>query len=169
MSGTAKSYNDIGETGEMDFEWERNHNWYYARVIGPFDITYAQVSGNLQQSIWSTFFTEKQTPSSRILKNIMGGPYPIEDFFQILCGGKSKYLKMRHLKHKTIYYNDHTKVIVSDFHHVGGHKIPQRIEVHLGDDHLTVLEISSLEFEHTPMIASSEYQAQKVRIMESRR
>ena len=51
MSGTAKSYNDIGETGEMDFEWERNHNWYYARVIGPLDITYAQVSGNLQQSI----------------------------------------------------------------------------------------------------------------------
>lgn len=148
----------------MSFEMERYQDLFLFRLNGPFQINVADVIGNNQQAIWSTFFKEKQVNSNQILRKVMGGPYPLTDLYRILCGDKSEILETKETNGLTTYSNDSIRITISDFQQVDHRSFPTKIEFFAEDDHVTELNVYGVQLGDASYILSEQYQARKDRI-----
>lgn len=158
MQGTITAHSQT-----LNFMWERNGDWFYAEIFGPFNLKLASVIGNQDIAIWTSLLSEKQTVSQDLLKKIMGQPYPIHDFFNILCGQNSQMLTTQHHKQQTHYSNQTVSVIAKDFNFVGDYHLPLEIIIN-GPDYETSIWIDQLELGYTPAISSAINQSQIKRI-----
>jgi hypothetical protein len=93
----------------------------------------------------------------------MGQPYPINDFFNILCGQPSQVLKTAHHKEHVNYSNASVLVTATDFTPVGKYLLPLEIIIK-GTNDLTNLSIEQLEIGRAPAISSAANQSQIKRI-----
>ncbi len=143
----------------VNFNWERMNDWFYADIKGPFNIKIASIIGNLNHAIWTTLFIKKQTPSNELLRKIIGTPYPMIDFFNILCGAKSNILKTHESNQQVRYSNSNVTIIAKDFHAIDKYRIPFEIEIK-GPGYQTQLLIHHYEIGQAPSILSKAPQTQ---------
>ena len=155
--------NNETHENSFNFELERDGDWFYARVYGAI-LTYAEVIGNRNDAIWSTYFSEKQTASNRLLRKVIGHPFPMSEFFKILCAQPTHLLKTSSHPRKTVYQNATTKIIAGDLTQVGSYRLPFSLVIASSKTSQTILEIEKIALDQNENISSKRLQAQKARI-----